>query len=230
MVEENKKKIWVGIILVLALVLLLIAGFLFFLGSNKQEEKVYHVGILAGITVLDEIIDGFKEGMAELGYVEGKNIIYDIKKFDNDPPEEKKAAEKFVEERDDLIFSYATGTTLIAKEATKGTNISLVFAIGDTEQGNLINNIRQPGGHITGIRDSSRENTIKRLEMLHEIAPNAKRICVVYEKNYPNNVPVLESLRPAASFLGVSLVEIPVTDAEGIKTNLEARDKLDRLP
>jgi putative ABC transport system substrate-binding protein len=222
MVKENNR-----FLPAIAIASLLFIVFLCGCASQQtQTEKVYHVGIVSGLEGFARVADGFKEGMTKLGYREGENIIYDVQRLDDDPAGEERVAKKFVDDKVDLIFSFPTGPSVAAKAATQGTGIPVVFAVAGTEMNNLVNSVREPGGNITGVRFPLHENTPRRLEILHEIAPDAKRIYLVYDINYPNTKAALETLRATAPSLGITLVEDPVSNMEELKAALKARDAL----
>lgn len=189
--------------------------------------KLYHVGIVAGIPAFDTMADGFKSKMTELGYVEGKNISYDFQETFADPTKEQQIVKKFVADKVDMIFAFPTEPALAAKMATQGTNIPVVFASANIEGVDLVQSVRQPGGNITGARYPGPDLAVKRLELLHEMAPAAKRICIIYNVNYPANKSAHEVLVPAAASLGITLVDIPVTSMEQMQAEFEARAKAD---
>jgi putative ABC transport system substrate-binding protein len=189
----------------------------------QAAPKVYRVGILSGLQWFDPIGDGFKAEMTKLGYVEGQNIVYDVHKAYVDPAEQQQILKQFVADKVDLILVFPTEAALMAKEITQGTNIPVVFANAALEGNNLVENVRQPGGNITGVRYPGPDILIKRLEFLHQLAPTANRVLVYYDPNYPNNPPTLELLRPTASTMGITLVEVQATSAEKIKADLQAR-------
>jgi putative tryptophan/tyrosine transport system substrate-binding protein len=223
-IPKKNKLIWIiGIIILL--VILAVAGYFLFFQNKEQitENKIYHVGILSGLEGFYPVAEGFKQGMAKLGYIEGKNIIYDTQRLNDDPVGEQRVAKKFVADKVDLIFSFPTGPSMTSKEATKGTSIPVVFAVAGVEKNNLVDSIRQPGGNITGIRFPLNENTAKRLEILHEIVPNAKRIYLVYDVNYPNTKAALEKLHSSAPSLGLTLVEDPVSNIEELREAIRVR-------
>jgi putative ABC transport system substrate-binding protein len=192
-------------------------------GCGAKEPTVYRVGIISGGSFA-VMADGFKTKMTELGYVEGENIIYDSPDAGADMAEAQRIAEQFVVDKVDLIFtSGSTPGALAAKTATQGTDIPVVFAYADAEGSGLVESVREPGGNITGVRYPGHEMMIKRLEILLEIAPGVKRVWIGYDKNNPNTAPALETLRPAAPSLGVTLVEVPATTLEELKADLAAR-------
>jgi putative tryptophan/tyrosine transport system substrate-binding protein len=189
----------------------------------QAAPKVYRVGILNGLDFFANTIDGFKAEMTKLGYVEGQNITYDVQKANFDPTKEQEILKKFVADKVDLIFVFPTEASLAAKAATQGTSIPVLFANAFVEGNDLIESIRQPGGNVTGVRFPGPDIAVKRLEILHELVPQAKRIWVPYQKDYPSVAPVLEVLRPAAVSLGLTLVEVPATSPADIQAELQAR-------
>ncbi len=195
--------------------------------GGAPTPKVYRVGVL-GFAPFTQIAEGFKAKMAELGYVEGQNITYDVQLWDaavDTPASGTEKIKKFVSDGVDLVFSFPTEQTVLAKAATDGTKIPLVFCFAGLEGNDLVKNVREPGGNITGVRYPGPETTGKRLELLTQIAPTAKRIGVFYQVGYPTTIPALEVLHPLAVKLGVTLVEIPVNNLDEMKADLEARAK-----
>jgi putative ABC transport system substrate-binding protein len=210
----------------LVLALLVVVGMIVNGCSRKAHEgKVYQVGIISGAEAFVPIADGFKAKMAALGYLEGKNIVYDVQQLNADPKGEKRAAEKFAEDKVDLIFAFPTGPALAAKTATRGTDIPVVFALAGIEDNNLVQSVASPGGNITGVRFPfpGPELTVKRLEILHELVPQASRILLLYDPDYSTIPTALSELRPTASSLGLTLVEEPVKDVGHIKAALRRR-------
>jgi putative ABC transport system substrate-binding protein len=186
---------------------------------------VYRVGILSGLSFVAVITDGFKAKMTELGYVEGKNIVYDVQKTDFDMAAYKTILKKFVDDKVDLIVVFPTEASMEAKAATQGTNIPVVFTFALIEGMDLVKSVREPGGNITGVRYPGPDIALKRFEIMREIAPQAKRMWVPYQKGYPIVAPQLEILRPAAAAAGVTLVEFPAADAAELQADLDARAK-----
>jgi putative ABC transport system substrate-binding protein len=210
--------------------ILIVIGSLFFSACEFQSTpQVYRVGILNGATIFSEIADGFKAKMTELGYVEGENIIYDVRQSNGDRAEEQQILKQFVADEVDLIFVFPTGSAVAARAATQGTDIPVVFAMTFIEGTNVIENVRQPGGNMTGVRAPGPEEIVKRLEILHELVPQAKRVYVTYEENYPANQSAIKALRPVAASLDITLVEAPVISAADIQADLQARAASDDI-
>ncbi len=210
------------LLITVALVLLLV-------NCQPSQPKMYRVGIICGSEFFLPVVEGFKAKMAEYGYVEGKNITYAIPAPDPRPAEQRRIAEQFVAEGVDLILAVPTEPAVAAKIATQGTNIPVVFAYAGIEDGSLITDSRQPGGNITGVRFPGPEQIAKRLEILVEAIPRVRRVWIGYHKEYPNTAPVLAALRPLASSLNVTLVEVPALTVEELRADLDARAAADDI-
>lgn len=194
------------------------------LSGCGQKKVHYHVGVLAGMGAFAPAVEGFKSKMAELGYIEGQNISYDIQSTEVDIEAYKSISQKFVADKVDLIFSFPTEASLEAKVAAQDTDIPVVFVLAFTDiQGlNLIESIREPGGNITGVRYPDSEIVSKRLQVLLQLAPNAKRIFVPYLNGYPSTPLQLEIIRQQAANTNIELIEFGTTDPQELQTTLES--------
>ncbi len=215
---KKSQKVWVLITWIIVL-----SMFLSGCGTAPQT-KVYHVGILSGLSAFAPITDGFKSKMAELGYVEGKNISYDVQSTDVDTAAYKTITKKFVDDKVDMIFVFPTEAAMEAKAAAQGTDIPVLFSMAFTDVAgvNLIDSIRAPGGNITGVRFPSADIANKRLEILLQLVPNVKRIFVPYLKDYPNVPGQLDVIRPQAAEKGVELVEFGATSPVDLQAKLDS--------
>jgi putative ABC transport system substrate-binding protein len=221
----RKKGVWVTTLI------LIVVGSLFLSGCGAQiASKTYRVGILSGHPAFAAVADGFIAQMDELGYVEGKNIVYDLQETGSDAERMKEISQKFVADEVDLILTITHGAALAAKAATEGTDIPVVFAIAQTEDATLVENVRNPGGNITGVRYPGPDLAAKRLELLLEIAPQTKRVYATYRSEYPAALNALETgLRPAVSTTDVTLVEVPIASVDDLKADLQARASADDI-
>jgi len=216
--KKNSQKVWVLLTCIIVIALLMS-------GCGAARPKIYHVGILSGMSAFADAVDGFKSQMTELGYVEGKNISYDVQSTTEiDTEAYKTITKKFVADKVDLIFVFPTEATVVAKAATQGTNIPVVFTgtYTDIPGVNIVNSIGEPGGNITGARVAGQEDASKRLEILLEIAPNAKRIFVPYFKGYPNVPMMLDIIRPQAASYGVELIEFGTNDPQELQAKMDS--------
>ncbi|HQK15402.1 MAG TPA: ABC transporter substrate-binding protein [Anaerolineae bacterium] len=204
------------------LTLVVVMGML--LSSCKAEKtRVYRVGVLAGLRRFASIMDGFKEGMAELGYVEGKNIVYDVQETEFDIAIYQNIVKKFIADKVDLILVFPTDATIEVKKATEGTDIPVIFTYASIEGTGLVNSLREPGGNMTGVRYPVPDIAVKRFEIMRAIAPNATRIWIPYQRDYPIVESQLEILRPLAAAEGVTLIEFPAASPAELEAELSAR-------
>ena len=194
---------------------------------GEKNKKVYHIGILSEVDAFAVIADGFKAKMTELGYTEGKNIVYDIQIANMDPEQGKQVAQKFIRDKVDLIFAFPTEASLTAKQAAMGTGIPVVFANSNIEGTNLVENVRHPGNNITGVRFPGSDNDVMRLDFLHRLAPDATRVLIIYDPNYPTTQIVAKALRLAAPSFGITLLEDHATSVEELKEALDKRSAMD---
>lgn len=179
---------------------------------------------MSALAYFDPAIGGFKRQMAELGYVEGKNITYEIVRGLN-PVGNQALVKQLVDEHVDLIVAYPTEASLEAKEGTKGTHIPIISLAASVEGTGLIESIRSPGGNLTGVRFPIPEVAQKRLDILHQIAPKATRVWVPYLKDYPTVAAGLGSIRDQAKADGITLVEGAFSTPDELAAYLSAQEK-----
>lgn len=208
--------------------LFLIGGFVVLnhCGKEQPKSKVYRVGILCGLDYLNNIFEGFRNQMEKLGYIEGRNIIYELHKTNFEPEKEKQIVESFINQKVDVILTFPTEVSIIAKTVTEGTDVPVVFSFANIEGTNLVESISSPGGNITGVRYPGPDIANERLEVLLELVPMAKRIWIPYQRGYPIVDIQLEALQKRAPALGIKIEEFPADDAAELETHLNQRRKL----
>lgn len=210
---QSKTKRRIGMMFLFLLTVLLIT-------SCGQQNEVKRVGMLLGLPGVDYIGDNFKTAMAELGYVEGENITYDIEVMGFDIEAQRAALQDFVDEDVDLIFVFPTEPTVLAKEVTAGTDIPVVFTNAWIDGLNIVDSIREPGGNLTGARYPT-DIPIGRFEVMMQLLPDAKRLLIPHIVGYPIAQPQLDAITPVAEARGVTIVPLPVTTPEELSAGLE---------
>ena len=151
-------------------VLLFLAAAILFLSACNagNSPKVYRVGVLSGLDYFAGSVDGFKNKMTELGYVEGENIIYDVQSTNIDFEAYQRILQQFVADKVDLIYVFPTEASIEAKAATEGTDIPVIFNFAFIDGTDIVESVREPGGNITGVRFPAGDIAAKRLEILRK--------------------------------------------------------------
>jgi putative ABC transport system substrate-binding protein len=145
-----------------------------------EAQKPYRVGALVADDQFIPAVDGFKQRMTELGYVEGKDITYDFQNSKGDQDLLRKLAETLVHRKPDLIVTSSTTASVPIAKLTKGTNLPVVFlSAGDPLR--LVKSYASSGNNLTGISSSSVELTAKRMELLKGLAPKIKRVILLID-------------------------------------------------
>ncbi|MBN1409208.1 MAG: ABC transporter substrate-binding protein [Spirochaetales bacterium] len=167
--------------------------------------------------------------MNTLGYIEGKNIVYDLRQAYNDAVQARQICEKFIKDNVDLIFAFSTQAAVIAKNVTEKTKIPLIFTIVNIEDTGIIKSIQEPGGNITGVRSPSIELPVKNLEIMLELLPDLKKIYLPYAANYPAIYTGLKALHATAKTAGISVTDLPVSELKDLENDLKARDSMQNI-
>jgi len=184
-------------------------------GCGQDKPEVYHVGILSGFDFPgDSVEDGFKNAMTELGYVEGENITYDLQKTHVvDMQGYQDIVQKFIDDEVDLILSYPSEASLVAKQVTEGSDVPVIFSFAAVEGMGMIESVQAPGGNITGVRYPLIEIAMRHFEVTMQLVPDAKKVLIPYFTDYPILPPQFEAIAPLAEAAGVTIVKAPVTNA-----------------
>ncbi|RMC41905.1 MULTISPECIES: ABC transporter substrate-binding protein [unclassified Lactobacillus] len=174
------KKIVVGISL---------AGLLLLGGCSKKahnHSQIKHVGVLQVVQhpSLDKAYKGFKKGLKEGGYTEGKNLKIDYQNAQNSQDNLKSMSEKLINDKSDLILGIATPAAQSIANATEDIP-TVVTAVTDLKAAKLVNSNSKPGRNVTGTTDMV--SIDKQIELLLSIVPKAKTIGVMYNAGESNS-------------------------------------------
>jgi putative tryptophan/tyrosine transport system substrate-binding protein len=168
----------------------------------QQPKKVPRIGFLAGVSAstISARTDAFRQGLRELGYIEGKNIIVEWRYADEKLERLNDLATELVRLKLDVLVSSAPTVTRPLRTATK--TIPIVMAFDDDPVGNgFITSLAQPGGNITGLSNLAPEISGKQLELLREIVPKLGRVAVLGTSTRPGNAQSLKEIELAAGSL-----------------------------
>lgn len=175
----------------------------------QQSLKVYRIGMLVGGSVITHggRIDAFRQGLRELGYVEGKNVTIEYKYADGKRERFADLAAEMVRLKPDVIF---VGSTVFAAAAKKATgSIPIVAVGGDLVGAGLVASLARPGGNVTGSSNISPDVSAKRLELLKEAVTKTARVAVLWGSSRDDEDEVKQT-EIAARRLGVKIHPVPV--------------------
>ena len=204
----------------LALIALLLA--LSVPADAQQTGKVPRIGILApGSSTFPTSAyhDSFRQGLRELGYIEGKNIFIEIRYAEGKQDQLSDFATELVKLKVDVIVTATRPGVLAAKNATSA--IPIVFAaVGDPVRAGLVSSLARPGGNITGLSIIETELFGKRLEFLKETFPKITRVAHFRDATSPGTGSA--EMQATASALGLQLQSLEVRSAKDFDGAFEA--------
>ena len=208
---------------ILVAVVLLALGVI---AEAQQTGKVPRIGYLSPTSpsVSPTRIEAFRQGLRELGYVEGKNIVIEYRYAEGKFDRLAALAAELVRLNVDLIVTTGPTVTRAAKETT--TTVPIVMATDTDPVGNgFVASLARPGGNITGLSALAPELSGKQLELLKEILPRLSRVAVFGTSSNPGNAQMLKEVRLAAGAFGVKLQYLEVRGLKGIETAFRAASK-----
>ncbi len=176
------------------------------LTQAQQPTKVPRIGYLnANFPSANPArIEAFRQGLRELGYVEGKNIVIEYRYAEGKLDRLPALAAELVRLKVDIIITGGPPPTRAAKEAT--VTIPIVMGFDNDPVGNgFVASLARPGGNITGLATLAPELSGKRLELLKEIIPKLSRVAVFGTSTNPGNAQSLRETELAAGAFGVKL-------------------------
>jgi len=149
------------------------------------------------------MLAGFRQGLKETGYVEGRNVAIEYRWLEGQYDRAPSMAAELVRRQVAVIVANTPGN-LAAKAAT--TTIPIVFSTGgDPVQMGLVASLSRPGGNVTGVTQMNQGVAPKRLELAHELVPTATTMALLVNRTSPNTEPQVRDLQAAARTLGLQL-------------------------
>jgi putative ABC transport system substrate-binding protein len=181
--------------------------------NTEPEATVYRLGFLWGLPPIAEWTAAFEQGLAELGWVSGHNIIIEHRSADGHFDRLPALTAELVALKVNLIVALSAPETEAAKKEA-GT-LPIVFVVhGDPIGTGDIQSLAHPGGHITGLSQMHPELSTKQLDLLKQIAPGISRVGILWNAANPAKAADWKELKPAARTLGVVLQSFEVRRPE----------------
>jgi len=195
----------------------------------QKQTTIPRVGILRpGAPVPegshDPFLDVFFQELRRLGYVEGKNITYEIRYAEGSRERLRELAIELVQLKVDAIFTVSNPAIFALKQATKTIPIVIVSSTDPVRSG-IVASLAHPGGNLTGMSLISADLWPKRLELIKEIFPKVSRVAMFWNKSRTGMAVEAKATQEAAGPIGVTLQDRGVKDASEMEVVFEAMSK-----
>jgi putative tryptophan/tyrosine transport system substrate-binding protein len=178
-----------------------------FRAEAQQPGKIPKIGMLSTDLERGVCPGGFREGMRELGYVDGKNMIIEFRSGESKPERLQEIAADLVRTGPDVIWTHGIATILAVKRATTSVPIVVGVSRNLVEQG-IVSSLARPGGNITGMELRDLEIIGKRLEILKETVPKAANVAVLVDTNDPSHAIIPKNIEAEARALDLRLQRV----------------------
>jgi putative ABC transport system substrate-binding protein len=192
----------------------------------QQPTKVPRIGFFSSISpsIFSARVEAFRQGLRELGYVEGKNIVIEWRSAEGKADRLPALAAELVRLKVDVIVSPGPGPTRAVKQATN--TIPIVMAFDDDPVGSgFAASLARPGGNITGLSTLASEISGKQLELLREIVPKLSRVAVLGNASQPGHPQALKEINVAADAFRVQVQYLEVRGPKDVETAFRAASK-----
>ena len=177
--------------------------------QEGQARKVYRIGFLRAGQPPESYLDSFQQGLRELGYVYGQNVVVEVRATDGTVDELPRLTEELLRLKVDVILASAAPAALAVRRATTSVPIVFVGVVDAVEVG-LVPSLGRPGGNITGLTTNSADFAGKRLELLRAAVPRLRRVAVLWHPANPTNPIQLKGAQAAARALGMQLEPVSI--------------------
>jgi putative tryptophan/tyrosine transport system substrate-binding protein len=194
--------------------------------AQQRPQKVPKIGFLIASSAASQAprLEAFKKGLRELGYVEGRDIVIEVRSGEGKSEQLPTAAADLVKQQVKVIVSGGPTSTRAAKQAT--TTIPIVMTLeGDPVGDGHVTSLARPGGNITGLSNQSTELSGKRLELLKEIIPKLSRVAVFHSDAASRSAPLSNEIDAAATVLRIRLQKFELRGPNDIEPAFHAATK-----
>jgi len=167
-------------------------------------------------TAADSNLEAFRQGLHDLGYVEGQNIILEYRWAENREDQYPALVADLIRLKVDIIFTSSTPAILVAKQATK--TIPIVFPVSsDPVSVGIVNSFARPGGNATGLSSMASDLWPKRMELLKEAFPKVTRLAMIWNSSNPGMKLRAKETVASAGPLGVTVQDRGVSNLGGLE-------------
>jgi ABC-type uncharacterized transport system substrate-binding protein len=177
--------------------------------AQQAATRIPRIGIIDDAPIWDH----FRQGLHDLGYVEGQNIVIEYRSAEGDFDRLRQAAHELALLPVNVIVVYGSPATRAARRATSTIPIVMI-GVGAPVRARFVTNLARPGGNITGNTIVGPELVGKRLEILKECVPGLARVAFLWNPDNDSNVAFLEELIIAVPALGLQLISVPLRTSD----------------
>jgi putative ABC transport system substrate-binding protein len=195
------------------------------LGTRAQQPKVATIGVLViGNTDPEEFWRVFRQGLHDLGYVEGENIRFEFRSAEGQANRVPELAAELVRLNVDVIVTWFTPTTVAAKQATRQIPIVMADA-GDPVGVGLVASLSRPGGNVTGIAGITAELSGKCIELIRNMIPAARRVTALANSTDPFSKPFLEQVQLGGEATGITINPVRISSGDEFEAAFAEMEK-----
>jgi len=187
----------------------------------EQAEKKYTVGILSAGDENTALSAAFADALRELGWVEGRNVVFKYRYAENRRERLPELAADLVRLKVDVIAAAGTLAPLAAKRASATIPI-VMTAAGDPLGSGLVASLARPGGNVTGMSLMAPDLGGKRLELLKDVLPRLSRVAVLWNAANPYSALVFKETQTGGQTLGIEVQSLEVRDPDDFDGTFEA--------
>ena len=175
------------------------------------HAKIPVVAFLSGVAVPVQLVDAFRQGLGQIGYIEGQNVSFEYRTASGEYDRFRTIADDLVCQQVAVIFATGgTAAALAAKSATSTTPV-VFYMGGDPVKQGLVTSLNRPGGNLTGLGWLGFALGAKRLELLRELVPNVTAISLLLNPKNPDSEFEVQDVQEAARVLGRQLHVLPAS-------------------
>jgi ABC-type uncharacterized transport system substrate-binding protein len=202
------------------------AGWPFAARAQQRPAKIVRIGIIDDTPIWDH----FRQGLRDLGHVEGRDIAIEYRSAQGQAERLAAVANELAALTVDIIVVSGSAAARAAQQATATIPVVMI-AIGDPVRAGLVSSLARPGGNVTGNTILGTEMSAKRLQLLKEIAPGASRVAFLWNRNNTSHLAYLEEWRALAPRLSVELVFVELHSVDQLEPTFAGmmRERADAL-
>jgi putative ABC transport system substrate-binding protein len=194
------------------------------LAAAAQPERVWRIGYLASVAADNPPRLAFRQRLRELGYVEGQNVVLEIRSSEGRVERFPALAAELVRLRVDVIVTGGDPPTGAAQKATSSIPIVMIAATDPIASG-FVASLARPGGNVTGLTAQSQDVAGKALQLLKEAVPNLSRVAVLWDPTSPGSRRSLSEVEAAATALKLHRQSVEVRSPGELDSAIAAASK-----